>query len=1003
MHQSLNFDSIRLPLPGRPSGVETGLLRWREAAERLDDSALARYLIDISEAPDGRALLSALFGNSPFLGQCLLVEPDFVRTVLETGPAEAATATIASLDSLARESGEDAIDTATMGKALRVARRKVALSVAIGDIAAGWPVEQVTAMLSGFADAAIRAATRHLLARAARAGVIELPDMTDAERGSGFVVLGMGKLGAGELNYSSDIDLILLFDPDRVRTDLPYKLQRRFTRLARNLSGLLAERTVDGYVFRTDLRLRPDPGATPPAVSTYAAEIYYESMGQNWERAAYIKARTVAGDLEAGAIFLDRLRPFIWRKHLDFAAIQDIHSIKRQIIAQRGHRAVRVVGHNIKLGRGGIREIEFFAQTQQLIRGGREPGLRQSGTCAALRALAHHGHTPEETANDLIEAYNFLRMVEHRLQMVDDQQTQTLPEDEADLAAVAAFCGFESIAAFSETLLRFLHSVEGHYADLFEQSPALGGPGRLAFTGSEHDPETLKTIRELGFADPEPVSSLVRAWHHGRYRATRSQRARELLTELTPTLLEAMARTANPNVAFAKFDEFLSRLPAGVQLFSLFYANPDLLRLVTEIMGDAPRLADHLSQNVAVLDAVLSGEFYAPLPDRAGLAADLEETLSQARDFQDVLDLTRRWTNDFKFRVGVQMMRARVEADAAGRALSDVADTVLSALLPRVAQEFAASHGMFPDGGISVVAMGRLGSREMTMTSDLDLLFIYDAPEDDETSDGPKPLTPAHYYARLSQRFLNAVTALTGEGRLYEVDMRLRPSGNKGPIASSLGAFTRYHRESAWTWEKMALTRARVICGPETLGGSTESAIREALTEARDPDQLLRDIATMRERIASERPARSPWDAKYRPGGLVDIEFVCQYLQLRHAPDDDKVLRANTQEALAAIGQSGILPAEATATLTGALTLWQKVQAMLRLTASGVFDEASAPEGQRRALARFAGMASFEELRDALEDASARARAVYEEILAKPAAAQPPETAEEKSSEETRT
>ena len=1003
MHQSLIADLTRLPIPGRRSGVETGLARWSEAVARTEDAAGARSLTSIAETEEGLALLSSLFGNSPYLGQCLLVEPAFFHTVLEAGPAEATATVIKGLSGLARESGEDAADTDSVARALRVARRRVALAVAVGDIAAGWSVEQVTAALSDFADAAIRGATRHLLARAARAGVIELDDMTDPERGSGFIVVGMGKLGAHELNYSSDVDLILLYDPDRVRTDLPHKLQRRFTRLARNLSGLLAERTVDGYVFRTDLRLRPDPGATPPAVSTYAAEGYYESMGQNWERAAFIKARAIAGDLDAGATFLDRLRPFIWRKHLDFAAIQDIHSIKRQIMAQRGHRAVRVAGHNVKLGRGGIREIEFFAQTQQLIWGGREPDLRRPGTCDALTALARLGHTPEETVRDLIDAYRFLRMVEHRLQMIDDQQTQTLPEEEADLAAVAVFCGFQSTADFSQVLQRHLHAVEGHYDNLFEQAPALGGPGRLAFTGSEHDPETLETIRELGFTDPEPVSTLIRAWHHGRYRATRSQRARELLTELTPALLEAIAGTANPNAAFAKFDEFLSRLPAGVQLFSLFYANPGLLRLVMEIMGDAPRLADHLSHNVAVLDAVLSPEFYAPLPAASALAEELEGVLGQARDFQDVLDLTRRWTNDLKFRVGVQMLRTSVDATEAGRALSNVADTVLAALLPRVAEEFARTHGVLPGGGMAVVALGRLGSREMTMTSDLDLLFVYDTPSEGEGSDGPKPLTPAHYFARLSQRFLNAVTALTGEGRLYEVDMRLRPSGNKGPIASSLEAFARYHRESAWTWEKMALTRARVICGPDDLGRAAADAIQGTLTEPRDPVALLLDISTMRDRIAREHPPLSPWDAKYQAGGLIDIEFVCQYLQLRYAPDGKDVLRTNTRDALAALEAADCLPPTKAGILSTALALWQNVQAMLRLTVAGAFDEAGAPEGLRRALARFAGMASFAELREAVAEASGRARAVYEEILAGPALALGQTDAGEKDEKENRT
>jgi glutamate-ammonia-ligase adenylyltransferase len=444
-------------------------------------------------------------------------------------------------------------------RSLRRARRRMALAVALADIGGAWPLEAVTAALTAFAETAIGAAVAHLLASAASTGEIALPYPDDPARGSGFVVLGMGKLGARELNYSSDIDLILLFDDERLADSYTGKRspQEFFVRLARDLVRLLEERTADGYVFRTDLRLRPDPGSTPPVLSMLAAETYYESTGQNWERAAMIKARPVAGDLAAGQRFLDLLRPFVWRKSLDFAAIQDIHSIKRQINAHRGGARIAVAGHNIKLGRGGIREIEFFAQTQQLIWGGREPALRTSRTCEALQALADSGHISADVPAKLIDAYRFLRTLEHRLQMAEDRQTHQLPSEPGKLAQIAKFMGFPDTDSFAATVLRVLRTVEDEYAGLFEEAPELGGGGALVFTGAEDHPDTLQTLTALGFREPSAVSAAVRAWHHGRYRAMRSTRARELLTEIMPALLGAFGKTVDPDGALMRFDEFL--------------------------------------------------------------------------------------------------------------------------------------------------------------------------------------------------------------------------------------------------------------------------------------------------------------------------------------------------------------------------------------------------------------------------------------------------------------
>jgi glutamate-ammonia-ligase adenylyltransferase len=972
-----------LPPPADAIQARLGLERWREAAAETADAALGRFMRDFADDAAGGRLLRSLFGNSPFLTHCCLREPELLMRLQRQG----ADATFAELVERLNRDLAAASDRPALMRALRVAKRRVALLVAVADIAGWWPLARVTGALSDFAEQALGAAARHLLAAGAASGEIAPADPAAPEHDSGLIVLGMGKLGARELNYSSDIDLIVLFELDKVRYRGKRSAAEFFARLAQDLVRLMQERTGDGYVFRTDLRLRPDPASTPPALSVGAALAYYESAGQNWERAALIKARPVAGDRAAGAAFLAELRPFLWRKHLDFAAIQDIHSIKRQINAHRGGGRIAVAGHNIKLGRGGIREIEFFAQTQQLIWGGRFPALRESGTLAALAALAAAGRIGADTAATMSDAYRFLRRVEHRLQMIDDAQTHTLPSDAAGLTHLAIFLGFPSADAFAAELLGHLAAVESRYANLFEESPTLSGPGNLVFTGSEDDPETLKTLAGLGFADPPAVAAIIRGWHHGRYRATRSQRARELLTELVPGLLRAFGASGNPDTAFLRFDQFLARLPAGVQLFSLFYNNAALLDLVAEIMGAGPRLADQLARRPGLLDAVLSAGFFDPPPPRAELALELERLLDGARHYEEVLDLARRWVGDRKFQIGVQMLRDRLDGDSAGAAFADVAEVAIAGLLPRVEAEFASAHGRVPGGAMVVLGLGKLGSREMTVTSDLDLILVYDAPEGVEASDGPRPLAVSAYYARLSQRLINALTAMTPEGDLYPVDMRLRPSGTQGPLASSLAAFRRYHGELAWTWEQMALTRARVVAGPTALGEAVMASVREVLTRRRDGDRLLVDVADMRQRIAEQHRDPSIWEVKHRRGGLVDIEFVAQYLQLREAAARPALLQQNTAAALAAMAAAGVLDGGAAEELLRALRLWHSVQGLVKLTVQEPFDEAAASPALKALLARGAGAIDFARLKADMEAAAARALGLYQALVEAPAAA----------------
>ena len=973
-------DPAALPKPADSERLQTGLAHWLELGAAASEPGLGAFMKHLAEQAAGKALLAAIFGNSPWLTRCMLAEPAFVRLICETGVEPALATALATLDD--QDAGEDIM------RRLRIARRRAALVIAMADISGAWDLAEVTGALSRFADLAVGAALRSLLAGAAAAGEIAPRDADAPEREAGLFILGLGKLGAHELNYSSDIDLIAFYDPHRLAYTGAQDVPRFFVRMVRDLVNMLESRTRDGYVFRTDLRLRPDPGSTPIAVSIAAAEAYYESTGQNWERAALIKARVVAGDTEAGARFLRHLEPFLWRKNLDFAAIQDIHSIKRQINAHWGGVEIAVAGHNLKLGRGGIREIEFFAQTQQLIWGGRVPALRSPATVATLTALAQENRVSADVAKDLIAAYRFLRTAEHRLQMVDDRQTHSLPEDADDLAKFAVFLGYDGTEPFARKLREHLGRVEHHYAHLFEESASLSGPGNLVFTGGEDDPETLATLARMGFEEGSMISERVRSWHRGRHRATRSARARELLTELGPGLLEALGKTVNPDAAFKNFDTFLSNLPAGVQLFSLFLANPGLLSLVAEIMGSGPKLAAHLAANPSLFDGVLAGDFYGPLESRAGLAHGLKTVLAMAHDFEDVLDRARRFANDHKFQVGMQIINGMLDADRSGAALTDLAEVEVESLYATVMKQFEAKHGCLSGQGLAVVALGKLGGREITENSDLDLLFIYDdaVPGEDggAVSDGAAPLSPSQYFARFSRQLITALSAPTAEGLLYQVDMRLRPSGDAGPIASSLAAFIGYQDRQAWTWEHMALTRARIIAGPAPLSGRIEQAIGAILTARRDHGKLKTDVVEMRLRVAEAHPPSSPWDVKYASGGLMDIEFIAQYLQLRHAWDHATVLECNTGAALARLNAAQFLDAETANMLVAGGKLWRTIQGMLRFTVEGPFDEEAASDGLKAALVRATGMEDFAALKHQMAATAAQVRAAFIALIGDP-------------------
>ncbi|NQW10284.1 MAG: bifunctional [glutamine synthetase] adenylyltransferase/[glutamine synthetase]-adenylyl-L-tyrosine phosphorylase [Alphaproteobacteria bacterium] len=978
-----------IPVVTDPQSARIGLERWRERAAELKREDADRAMALMEDA-DTRGLVEGILSHSPYLTRDMLRELPFVTSAFADGVDRTFARVRAELASI--EIGDEAV----VMTALRAAKRRAAITIALADIAGFWDLVEVTTAISETADGALTAAWRQALTEAIRRGKLPLPVSDDPIIGSGLICLGMGKLGAHELNYSSDVDLIVLYDDTLPAYADHLELRQAFASATRTMVKLMEERTADGYVFRTDLRLRPDPSSTPPAIPMTTAEVYYESMGQNWERAAMIKARPIASDPTSADTFLKALRPFIWRKHLDFAAIQDVHSIKRQIASHRRATVVKAEGQNIKLGRGGIREIEFFVQTQQLIWGGRDARLRVRGTEAGLRALVEAGRVDGAVANALTLAYRFLRKVEHRLQMVEDKQTQTLPAEPAELDRFAAFLGYEDPRDFRGDLAHHLHTVAYQYARLFEEAPALTVPtseaGSLVFTGSDDDPETIATLSDLGFEDPSALAETVRSWHRGKIRATRSERARQLLTELTPALLAALGRMPQPDQAFRRFDRFLEALPAGVQIFSLFHANPKLIEVMAEILGMAPSLAAQLGREPALFEGVLTHDVMAPLPNADALTAELSGHLRVVDDYEAALDVTRRWTGDRRFQVGVQIIEAHLDADRAGETFSDIADATIRSLLPWVERDFARRHGRLPRQAgdddaptLAVLALGKYGGRELSHGSDLDLIFLYDAPLDAE-SDGDKPLMASAYAIRLGQRLISALSAKTAEGALYEVDMRLRPDGQKAPVATALETFEKYHQNDAWTWERMALTRARVVTASPGLRRKLEDGIRRILTAERDPDALLADVASMRARTAKEHASTSPWQVKHWRGGLLDLEFIAQYLQLRHGHAHPKVIDGNTAEAFRKLGENGILREEDAKFLTNATHIWRNLQGLLRLTVGDRFDVETAPEALKRRLARTGRAVDFATLERNLEALSRGVSEQYDRIIGAPRA-----------------
>lgn len=895
-------------------------------------------------------LIEGAAGSSPFLKGLLIREREWLLEQFDASD----TVMARLLESLPEDC---ALDCKT---ALRRAKRRIALWSALCDLAGVWAFEDVTRALTTFADHAVS----HALDFGLKQQITrkKLPPWM-AEQSSeqlGLFVLAMGKMGASELNYSSDIDLICLFDETRFGKDDFADVRAGFIKAIKAMVQMLNEVTADGYVFRTDLRLRPDSGVTPVCMGVEAAERYYESLGRTWERAAYIKARVCAGDQKAGAHFLHQMQPFVWRKHLDFAAIEDAHNMRLAIRDHKGGGAqIELAGHDMKLGRGGIREIEFFTQTRQLISGGRDPDLRTRQTLTGLERLVQKQWVPSDIAHRLTHHYVAHRTVEHRLQMINDAQTHRLPQSEEGFERVAALMG-QDVAHLRREIYQSLTEVHDLCESFFAEKAQ--SPSQSPFQAPLED----------------DVQSIVEGW--SKYPALRSERAVKIFERLKPEIFSKLGDAGDQRRAVMAFDGFLKGLPAGVQLFSLFEAYPKLIDLMVDIVTISPTLAGYLSRNAKVFDAVIAGSFWEDWPETEILRADLEQNLSLLDGYEDRLDEARRWWKEWHFRIGVHVLRGLLDAETAGQQYAALADATLQGLWPHVQAHFAQKHGPPPGRGAVVLAMGSLGAGALHAMSDLDLIVIYDA-LDAEMSGGKRSLHPRTYYARLTQALVTALSAQMSEGRLYEVDMRLRPSGNQGPVATSWPAFQSYQAKEAWIWEHLALTRARVIAGPADLHRDVER-FRQSLLTSKPFDAVARALGDMRLRIAEAKPDVAKSNVKDGAGRLQDIELLAQLGRLMQGGEKRDVL-----SGLQALADGRYLQGQEAAFVATAYRFFWSVRVVTVILGMSHTDFEALSSRAKTTLERFTECESVECLLERIQDYAMRVTSLIEQIVPKPVGA----------------
>ena len=854
--------------------------------------------------------------HSPFLREALRAHPEIAEAFLACGAKRAA-----ELATLPTSEGLEA--------RLRRERSRLALAVALGDLSGELTLENVTHLLSDFADRAIDEAVTAAIA-----------ERVPGAAANGFAVIAMGKLGSRELNYSSDVDLLLLFDPARLPRRSREDAGEAAVRIGRRLIEIIQKRTEAGYVQRVDLRLRPSPEVTPIALPINAAISHYESSALPWERAAFIRARAAAGDIALGQQFLEAIQPFVWRRSLDFGVIEEVRQISARIRDHFAQGATIGPGFDLKRGRGGIREVEFFVQIQQMIHGGRDATTRVAATLDAIDALHAAGRLEDDYAGELSQTYRLLRTIEHRVQMVEDAQTHRLPVEAADLDNVALLDGRQD----GEALLAMLRPHVERAGAIFD-SLAPEPNTRLS-----NDPDILNDeLRSLGFSDSRSAARHVADWRSGKARSLRSPPAQQAFEAMLPGLLRAIASGEDPNRALNRLGDIVERLSSGVNFFRLLEARPALARLLAKVLAHAPALADQLARRPELFEGLFDASCFSmpPPPDEF---AELLAKSMQNHPYDVALDRVRRLVNERRFALGVQLIDRRRDPLEVTEGYARVAEGALVSLGNAAAAEFGAMHGGFPGGELVVLGLGRFGGHSLTHASDLDLIYLHTA-EAGRLSDGRRPLGPNDYFNRLANRVTSALSVPTAAGPLYDVDTRLRPEGAKGMLVVSLDAFERYQREHAWTWEHMALCRARPVFGSSKVREEVAAMIEGILKMPRDFGRIAADAARMRADMERHKPPRGALDVKLGPGGLVDLEFAVHVLQLtKHVG-----LSTRLEVALPELQADSLVPAN----IVDALKLLSRMLVMMRLVAPG---DVKPTADTRQLVAEACGAGSWEAL-----------------------------------------
>jgi len=866
---------------------------WTAFAEALAESG-ATASIDPALLPE----LCRVWACSDFIARHCVRDPTLLLGLLDSGDLHRAYAAD-TLAARVQAAIDDATDFDSLGAALRRLRRREMVRIAWRDIAGHADLWQTTTDLSALAEACIRGALTRLQDRLQTEWGV--PTGAASGQPQQLVVLGMGKLGAHELNFSSDIDLIFAYPESgetrgvsRTRSNEEF-----FTRLGRDLIRVLDENTAEGFVFRVDMRLRPFGGSGALALSFDAMENYYQVHGRDWERYALIKARPVAGRLEDGERLLGLLRPFIYRRYLDYGAFAALREMKAMVAAEVRRKGM---ADNVKLGAGGIREVEFIGQAFQLIRGGREPALQQREIRCVLAWLAEQDYLPCYVVEQLLDAYVFLRDSEHRLQEYRDQQTHSLPADDIGQQRLAFAMGFDSWDDFIPELRAHMVRVHSHFEQVFEAPQT--GDGKTAldalWQGTLDDDAAQAALREAGFDDAKVVLRQLTALRDSsRYRALH-RTGRERLDRLMPLLLGAAGAHDEADVVLQRLLKLIEAVARRSAYLALLVEHPLALSQLVRLCAASPWIAARLVQYPLLLDELLDARsLYAPA-SHTELAVELQRRLDAvpAGDLEQAMDVLRQFKQAAVLCVAAADVMDAVPLMAVSDHLTHIAEVIIEQVLELAWADLTRRYGKpsvaGDDKGFAIVAYGKLGGIELGYGSDLDMVFLHAsndaAPVSSAVTAGPKVVADAVFYARLGQRIIHFLTALTPAGMLYEVDMRLRPSGASGLLVVGLAGFEDYQKNKAWIWEHQALVRARVVAGDEAVGAAFRRVRCEVLTRERDPLLLQKEVREMRERMRASlsRESATQFDLKQGHGGIADIEFMVQFGVLRwahQAPD----------------------------------------------------------------------------------------------------------------------